>query len=106
MRAQTACDAVILRGRASKQSVSYAAFWKQYMYTYCSGDGILMIKARKCVICGTENGCGTLLMGQYVCLDCQTLLDDPHKRVFGCPHNRCFARPTQGKHAELVKGRD
>jgi DNA-directed RNA polymerase subunit RPC12/RpoP len=60
----------------------------------------------KCVICGAERGCGMLVMGQYVCLDCQTLLDDPRRRVFGCPHSRRITRPGRQKRMELVKTRD
>jgi DNA-directed RNA polymerase subunit RPC12/RpoP len=31
-------------------------------------------------------------MGQFICLDCQALLDDPNKRVLGCANNRRFAK--------------
>lgn len=60
----------------------------------------------KCVICGMENGCGRLIMGQYVCLECQTLLDDPHRRVFGCPHNRRIVKSARQKQMDLVKTRN
>jgi hypothetical protein len=60
----------------------------------------------KCVICGAESGCGMLLMGQYVCLDCQTLLDDPRRRVFGCPYNRRISKSGRQKEMELVKTRN
>lgn len=65
-----------------------------------------MDKSGKCVICGAEDGCGMLVMGQYVCLECQTLLDDPKRRVFGCPNNRRFAKDGAEKRMELVKARD
>lgn len=47
-------------------------------------------KGKRCVICGIENSCGRMVMDQYVCLDCQQLLDDPNRRVFGCKLNRKF----------------
>lgn len=67
---------------------------------------IKMGKARKCAICGTDNGCGMLVMGQYICLDCQMLLDDPKRRVFGCSLNRRFAKSNSQLHSELVKAKD
>lgn len=60
----------------------------------------------KCVICGEEGGCGALVMGQYVCIDCQTLLDDPRRRVFGCPHNRRIVKSTRQKRLELARTRN
>lgn len=64
-----------------------------------------MNQTGKCVICGVENGCGMLVMGQYICLDCQTLLDDPKRRVFGCANNRRVVN-DKPKRMELVKTRE
>lgn len=65
-----------------------------------------MGKSRQCVLCGAKSGCGLMIMGQYVCLDCQPLLDDPKRRVFGCRLNRGFAgrKPIEGM--ELAKAKD
>lgn len=65
-----------------------------------------MGKARQCAICGTDSGCGMLVMGQYICLDCQALLDDPKRRVFGCALNRRFANSGPKTEAELIKAKD
>jgi len=51
-----------------------------------------MESSRQCAICGVCGGCGRLVMGQFICLDCQALLDDPNKRVLGCANNRRFAK--------------
>lgn len=65
-----------------------------------------MNRSRQCAICGVCGGCGMMVMGQYICLDCQTLLDDPKKRVLGCSNNRRFARGRQEKRMELAKAKE
>ncbi len=81
-------------------------FWKQYMYTYYGWSDETMGKARQCVLCGRYGGCGLMIMGQYVCLDCQTLLDDPKRRVFGCRLNRRFSKAKPAEDLELAKAGD
>ena len=65
-----------------------------------------MGKSRQCVLCGLRSGCGMMIMGQYVCLDCQTLLDDPKRKVFGCSANRHFSRMEPAEKLKLAKARD
>lgn len=62
-----------------------------------------MNKVKQCVLCGTKNSCGMLVMGQYICLDCQPLLDDPKRKVFGCRLNRRFAKSNARENLELVR---
>jgi hypothetical protein len=64
-----------------------------------------MKSSRQCAICGGSGGSGMMVMGQYICPECQALLDDPKKRVFGCSGNRRFARGRPGKHMDLAKAR-
>lgn len=65
-----------------------------------------MGKVRQCVFCGRHSGCGLMIMGQYVCLDCQTLLDDPKRKVFGCRLNRHFSKAKPVEELELAKAGD
>ena len=65
-----------------------------------------MGKARQCVLCGAVNGCGLMIMGQYVCLDCQPLLDDPKRRVFGCRLNRRFSKGKPMEGLALAKAKE
>lgn len=87
--------------------VLHGCFWKQYVYTLIALEMVLtMGKTRQCAICGAANGCGMVVMGQYICLDCQILLDDPKRRVFGCAQNRRFAKSKQDKSLVLAKAKD
>lgn len=59
----------------------------------------MMEKQRQCAICGESGGCGRMIMGHYICLGCQRLLEDPKKKVYGCSRNRRFARGEQMEEA-------
>jgi DNA-directed RNA polymerase subunit RPC12/RpoP len=65
-----------------------------------------MNRAQQCAICGESCGCGMMVMGQYICLDCQALLDDPKRRVLGCSSNRRIAAGRAENRMELAKAKE
>jgi len=65
-----------------------------------------MDRSKQCGICGVCGGCGMMVMGQFICLDCQALLDDPKKRVFGCGSNLHFAKGSLKRGMELAKAKE
>jgi hypothetical protein len=64
-----------------------------------------MNRPRQCAICG-ERSDGMMVMGQHICADCQTLLDDPRKRAFGGGTERRIAGTRAARRLELAKAKE
>jgi hypothetical protein len=65
-----------------------------------------MDRPRRCAICGAGGSRGMMVAGQFICPECQALLDDPKKRVFGCGSDICMADRQTGKSMELAKAKE